>query len=79
MSEVTKKTLTIDITGGPATGKSAVAFAIKKTLLAFGIIASIEGSEDERPETLENDWQARLESLPAFGIKIRTIRDSSAL
>jgi uridine kinase len=78
MNEVTKKTLTIDITGGPATGKSAVAFAIKKTLHEFGIIATIEGSEDESPLVLENDWQARLESLPAFGIKIRTIRDSSA-
>jgi len=77
MKEVKKSTLTIDITGGPATGKSSIALAIKKTLLCVGIIATIEGDEDEHPGTLESDWQERLKSVPSFGIKIRTIRDLS--
>lgn len=67
-----KNTLKITVSGVAATGKSAVAFAIKDMLYKAGIGAVITGDEDEDFSVMEKTWESRLNSLKGKYIHIET-------
>ena len=59
-----KKELSIEITGGVATGKSAFAAAILDLCIKYGIPCHIEESPDDGDfDTVAQDYQKRLTSL----------------
>jgi DNA helicase TIP49 (TBP-interacting protein) len=64
----------IEIKGKAATGKSALAFAIKSALAEHGIACEITGSEDERAGVMEASWKDRLSSLKGKTVTIETIQ-----
>lgn len=66
------KKLGIKIIGSAASGKSALAFAIKDMLDKYKINCVITGSEDEISGKMEKEWQKRLLSLEL--VKVKTIR-----
>ena len=70
------KTLNIRITGTTASGKSAVAHAIKNALVPFGVnVDEIRGAEDEREGILEATWEGRMNAIgPELSVKIETVR-----
>ena len=71
-----KRNLNIKIEGTTASGKSAVAHAIKNALIPFGVdVEEIWGSEDEYEGILERDWKDRLTAIgPELKTNIETKR-----
>ena len=71
-----KRNLEIKITGASASGKSAVAFAIKNALAPFGVnVEEICGAEDEHAGVLEDDWEDRMNAIgPELSVNIETVR-----
>ena len=74
-----KRKLNIKITGTTASGKSAVAYAIKNALAPFGVnVEEIWGAEDEPAGVLEADWEDRMNAIAAGGLSVN-IETSQAL
>ena len=71
-----KRNINIKIEGTTASGKSAVAHAIKNALLPYGVtVEKIWGCEDEHEGILERDWEARLTAIgPELTTNIETKR-----
>ena len=71
-----KRKLNIKITGTTASGKSAVAYAIKNALAPFGVnVEEICGAEDEPAGVLEADWEDRMNVIgPELSVNIETVR-----
>lgn len=70
----------IEIRGTTASGKSALAYAIKAMLAVFGIKCSIAGCEDESADRMEETWRQRMLSLAGRGetLQIQTVQATSA-
>ena len=71
-----ERKLNIKITGASASGKSAVAFAIKNALAPFGVnVEEICGAEDEHADVLEADWEDRMNAIGTeLSVNIETVR-----
>ena len=71
-----KRNLNIKITGTSASGKSAVAYAIKNALAPFGVnVEEIWGAEDEPAGVLEADWEDRMNAIGTeLSVNIETSR-----
>ena len=71
-----KRNLEIKIIGASASGKSAVAYAIKNALAPFGVnVEEICGAEDEHAGVLEADWEDRMNAIGTeLSVNIETVR-----
>ena len=63
----------IEIKGTVASGKSALAWAIKMALLKYEIFVNIIG-EDEVEGIMEESWEHRIKGLQNKNIEIETIQ-----
>ena len=62
----------IKIIGQTASGKSALAFAIKSALEVYGIQVAVTGCEDEVAGKMESTWKQRLACLRGKIVIIET-------
>jgi len=72
MKEIEVKMPIIEVAGGPGTGKSCIAYAIKNALKEYDIDCLITGCEDENPILLESSWKDRIKSLKGKSFVVRT-------
>ena len=64
----------VTIVGGPGTGKSAIAFALKDILDEHNIASEIVGCEDEKKHVLHSTYNLRLGSMRSKKVLIETVQ-----
>jgi hypothetical protein len=65
---------TIEIRGRTATGKSALAWAIRDALINHGVHCVLDGCEEENRGVLDATWRRRLACLKGGTVIVRTVR-----
>ena len=69
----------IRIIGPVASGKSALAFAIKTALEALGIQVVIPGDEDESHGVMEQVWKDRIACLKGRVVAVETSQSKASV